>query len=132
MSMIELGFFLVCAAMTAIGWVVASHICVEWYCRVLAAVSAGFIPVVVVKGILKSNARRMRKRPPHPVCENGTCTWVDYHAVKSHGSDIEFMCKCGRRYLKSGKQFLKLPENGQTSPYKRLGGEQLWEDDIEG
>ena len=62
MSMIELGFFLV-SAVTAIGWVVASHFWVEWYYRVLAAVSAGLIPVVLAMGISRRRHQKDEERP---------------------------------------------------------------------
>lgn len=130
MSMIELGFFLFCAALAVIGWVVGSHFWNEWYYRALAAVVGGFLPIALFKVILQASAVRLKKRAPYPLCENGSCGWDDYHAVRSEGTDIEFICKCGKRYLKSGQRFFKLLDDGRRLPYKVLKRGHQWEDDI--
>ena len=130
MSMIELGFLLLCAVLAILGWIIGSHLRAEWYYCALAAVVGGFIPAIVTTLMQRHDTRRMKKRPPYPVCEHGTCTWDDYHAVNSRGEDVEFMCKCGKRYLKTGQQFLKLLDDGRTLPYKRLGTGHQWEDDM--
>jgi hypothetical protein len=130
--MIELGFFLLCVATAGIAWAIGAHLGVEWYYRVLAAAVGLVLPVVLFQVILRVNATMLNRRPPRPVCENGGCKWDDYHVTKFVGEDIEFVCKCGKRYVMSGRRFFKLRDDGQREPYKVLGGRHQWEDDVQG
>ena len=83
MSMIELGFYLLCAALAICGWILGSHFRLEWQYRALAAFVGGFFPFVLSAVIWLSSAIRMRNRPPLPTCENGTCRWDAYR--EGHG-----------------------------------------------
>lgn len=132
MSMIELGFLLFCTGMAVVGWVVGSHLWVEWYYRLLSAVVGAFIPVVLSRLVVQAGVARVKHHPPYPACENGVCRWDDYHAAKAIGADVEFVCKCGMRYVKSGQRFFKLSDEGKRQPYKVLSARHQWEDDIQG
>ena len=132
MNMIELGLFLLCLTTAAFAWVVGSRLGTRWYCGVIAGAIGFFLPIMLAKVTLRANRALLNRRPPRPLCENGKCKWDDYHVVKFAGDDVEFVCKCGQRYLKSGPRFFKLREDEQREPYKVLNSQQQWEDDMRG
>jgi len=130
MSMIEVGFLLMCAVLAAVGWVVGTHFWTEWYYRLLSAIIVGCIPIALSTAIRLSEAIRLKRRPPYPVCENGCCRWEDYRIVKSDRVDVELVCKCGKRYVKSDQRFQRLLEDGGRQPYKVLKPGHQWVDDV--
>ncbi len=94
-----------------------------------AGVVVGFLlPYAAMLAIRRVNGFLLKRRPPRPVCESGKCKWDDYRLVEYDHGELEFMCLCGRRYVKSGNRFLKLSKDGHTEPYKvRVRGR--WVDD---
>ncbi|KKN85652.1 hypothetical protein LCGC14_0276350 [marine sediment metagenome] len=69
------------------------------------------------------------RRPPRPVCEDGQCHWNDYRLVGCHSGNLVWKCRCGNKYAKSGKRFLKLREDGRRRPFMVIGGHHRWEPD---
>ncbi|MEE9613901.1 MAG: hypothetical protein V3W31_02975 [Thermodesulfobacteriota bacterium] len=54
--------------------------------------------------------------PYLPVCRNGTCRLNDYDIVPHHG-DLTYVCPCGLRFRKKGRQFLEVADDGPERPY---------------
>lgn len=130
MNMIDLGFFLLCAALAVFGWVLGARFWSEWYYRLFFAMVVGYvIPWGLTILIHQVGEARLRRRPPLPVCENGCCMWKDYNIVNIEGEDIEYVCECGMKYVKSGQRFLRLIDSGERHPYKVMNSRHQWVDD---
>jgi hypothetical protein len=127
-TMIELAFFLLELLCAALGWRMATHL---WgpYIGIIGAVIAFFVPFLLGRLVLAVNDIILDHWPMRPMCENNTCKWNDYTVDRIVGHEVEFICKCGKKYLKSGRQFYRIREDGQREPYKVRGKKHRWEDD---
>lgn len=71
-------------------------------------------------------------KPVLPKCKNGKCQSIcDYELVEITNDGNVFSCKCGDKYLFTGKQFMIILDNGDTSPYmvkRKIRGP--WEEDV--
>jgi len=129
LNLIDFGFFLLCLCSATMVWIVSNRLWGWWIYNVIAALVGFFVPIALSGLALRINDLVLGHRPPRPTCEHGNCKWNDYHVLKFVGDDVEFICKCGKKYVRSGERFFKLHDNGQREPYKVLGPKNQWEDD---
>ncbi len=127
MNLIEFVFLLSCVVLAWAFWAIGNR--VHGPFLGIAGVIAGLaMPFVVQRALLLVGNLLLEYRPLRPVCESGKCGCDDYEVVECDRREVEFMCRCGKRYLKSGNRFLKVCEDGHTEPYKvRFRGR--WVDD---
>lgn len=56
-------------------------------------------------------------RPLRPRCKTGKCRANDYAIVSVSSSGTVFICTCGDKYLRKGREFMHVHENGESEPY---------------
>jgi len=60
--------------------------------------------------------------PLRPVCKNGKCRAKDYEIVEISAEGTIWVCKCGDKYIRKGRTFMRLTEDGDTEPYMAYNG----------
>lgn len=94
----------------------------------LAGVSLG---IFITWAIVYGRARTL----PFPACRCGKChkfddyAWLEgtFYGCQSIGVYM-YKCQCGDYYLRSGKRFMELNEDGKTAPHKTFMGNGKWID----
>jgi hypothetical protein len=127
--MIYLGVLLVCVGAGVIGWAIAAHQNTRWYFVIMAAGAGFLVPIICIRAVLLADTLYRALLPPRPKCESGKCRWNDYKCVKLDEKESEYICKCGRTYVRSGTKFLRIDTDGARRPYKVLGAGHRWRDD---
>lgn len=74
---------------------------------------------------------------PFPVCRQGKCRTFREYVWKrgsiygwEKGGIFRYRCRCGDEYLRVGKRFLQVLDDGATRPYKKYQRGGKWVDDI--
>ncbi len=65
--------------------------------------------------------------PRRPRCRRGECRWDCYRWKEDQDGGALFRCNCGDLYLRKGREFLEVLQDGSTRPYmikKRFHGWQ--------
>ena len=71
-------------------------------------------------------------RPIRPLCKHGKCAAMDYQLIELREDGV-FLCRCGTKYIRKGRRFLELREDGSCSPYmRRLWVLGKWQEDTDG
>ena len=75
---------------------------------------------------------------PFPPCQAGKCRSIDdyeWNVAAIFGrykwGVYRYTCRCGDKYVRDGKRFMKLLPDGETRPYKMLAGFREWSDEME-
>ncbi len=129
LTCIEIFFFLLAVAAGVIGTILG------WrhggvFLAVLLGVTGLFVPFGLAQ--LMNGLAYVCDRiwPPRPHCANGRCSFHDYEVVSVTGKDVILVCKCGDRYFKSGKRFMRLGAEETRKPYMVSAGWGRWRPDI--
>ena len=61
-------------------------------------------------------------RPLRPVCKNGKCKAEDYKIINVSAGSTVWICKCGDEYIRKGRTFMYINENGVFEPYMIYNG----------
>lgn len=73
---------------------------------------------------------RAKWRPIRPICKNGKCPARVYKLLECK-ERVVFQCRCGTKYLKNGRRFMEMLDDGSTKPYmRRCGLFGKWEKDM--
>ena len=128
MSMIELGTVILCLVCATVAGLSGYR---AWgVIGAIASTAVGFLfPAGVIVLLKWFGAALQSRRPPRPVCQNGTCQWDDYEAVDCCGDNIVFVCKCGLKYISIGNRFLRLLDSDLRSPYMVRDEHGKWRED---
>jgi hypothetical protein len=73
-----------------------------------------FVPVVVILWALFMSLA-VDGIPVHPSCRNGCCRGSDYE-LRRFDREFYWVCKCGDRYTRRGRQFLQVTDDGEMIP----------------
>ncbi len=113
--------FWYCTIVGAALWVaslVNVHMGLFW-AIVVAIVIALVSPLIVNSCLAALTWALDRTVPTFPTCEKGVCdrTRYEWTGNDANGGDM-FRCKCGQIYVRRGRQFMKLLENGTATPFR--------------
>lgn len=61
-------------------------------------------------------------RPLRPPCKSGACGPDDYTPIEVTPSGTIFQCTCGRKYLRTGRFFMAIRQDGKPEPYMMYDG----------
>lgn len=128
MTAMELAFALLALLCAIIAARIAFHAWGTW-AAVVAALLGLFIPACLGAVVLRIDRFFRNRRPPRPMCETGRCRWDQYSVSGFSGSDTIFVCECGAKYMRSGRQFYRILEDGQRRPYMILDEVRRWQPD---
>lgn len=93
----------------------------------LLAIPAGFIGgITFLKCIRAMGWLWYKFFPLRPICRKGLCRSRDYQLAEVTEKGSVFMCKCGDKFLRTGKLFCEISPDGTPRPYMRYKGLRLW------
>ena len=101
---------------------------------IVGFISGSLSAVLTLFGLNKFGDALTKRFPPKPNCKTGRCSSNDYKIIglSNEKDGIIFQCKCGTRYLKKGKRFMEICDDGNMVPYMRSKGIWgSWENDKE-
>ena len=93
---------------------------------IVGFISGSLSAVLTLFGFNKFGDALTKRFPPKPNCKTGRCSPNDYKIIglSNEKDGVIFQCKCGTRYLKKGKRFMEICDDGNTVPYMRSKG--IW------
>lgn len=122
-TLIEFGFFVLSIGTAMTAGTIGLRSC-GCFVGAIMAVVGFFLPFGLASVVGFLSDAIINWRPPRPACENGKCRWNKYglNSEKFVRNELEWSCRCGKKYLTVGRRFVRLMDDGRMEPYKVLRG----------
>jgi hypothetical protein len=115
----------------------AGYICGKWlsiYYGIIGLFSGIILGASLALGawlvLFKLSHLYVKWHPIRPICKNGKCSFRNYKLLEWKDR-VVFQCRCGTKYLKKGRRFMEILDDGSTKPYMKIHGFfGKWKEDI--